>query len=338
MARARIAYTCFIIGLCGSCGGSVARHENTTQSGGNQTLGGSNATGGSQTLGGGNVTGGAHTTTTKTTTTQLPEACTLPMEVGPCKGAEPSYWHDPAIGVCFPFFYGGCEGNANRFASLAACQATCHGVVNGATELDTCSSNVDCKLIGTSCCYGCDPETERDLVAIRSDATTTYTEYRGCSQVMCEACLEVAPNQRTGRYFYAACSEGQCLVRDLRTTPLSECTTAADCTLRCGTACCSSCNPENVISLRKDADTIEEFCGGIATPCPLCDCSVAPAVSADCIAGHCTVQGEAVCTVGMDQTCNDSPIMSAIAGTCNNDGTCTCHTGRVLVESSGRCR
>lgn len=34
-----------------------------------------------------------------------------------------------------------------------------------------------------------------------------------------------------------------------------------------------------------------------------------------------------VCTPGMDQTCNASPTMSALAGHCEDNGTCTCNPG-----------
>jgi hypothetical protein len=44
-----------------------------------------------------------------------------------------------------------------------------------------------------------------------------------------------------------------------------------------------------------------------------------------------------VCTFGMNQTCNDSPVASWVAGTCQSDGTCVCSSGFVLNTSSGRC-
>jgi hypothetical protein len=45
-----------------------------------------------------------------------------------------------------------------------------------------------------------------------------------------------------------------------------------------------------------------------------------------------------VCTVGMDQTCNDESFVSSIMGTCNEDGTCTCNEGTILNPRTGRCR
>ncbi len=43
------------------------------------------------------------------------------------------------------------------------------------------------------------------------------------------------------------------------------------------------------------------------------------------------------CTFGMDQTCNDSGIVSALWGTCHEDGTCTCIDGFVVNAATGRC-
>lgn len=50
--------------------------------------------------------------------------CALPLETGPCKANMPSYGFGPD-GHCELFTYGGCQGNANRFATLAECQAAC---------------------------------------------------------------------------------------------------------------------------------------------------------------------------------------------------------------------
>jgi hypothetical protein len=51
--------------------------------------------------------------------------CSLPADPGPCKGNFQSTWYNQATGKCESFVYGGCEGNANRFDSLAACVAAC---------------------------------------------------------------------------------------------------------------------------------------------------------------------------------------------------------------------
>ncbi len=44
-----------------------------------------------------------------------------------------------------------------------------------------------------------------------------------------------------------------------------------------------------------------------------------------------------VCQPGTDQSCNDSPIISSLHGTCEANGTCTCHFGAGKNPSTGRC-
>ena len=51
--------------------------------------------------------------------------CNLPSETGLCRGYFPSYYFDKVAGKCKKFIYGGCDGNANNFETLAACQTTC---------------------------------------------------------------------------------------------------------------------------------------------------------------------------------------------------------------------
>jgi hypothetical protein len=44
------------------------------------------------------------------------------------------------------------------------------------------------------------------------------------------------------------------------------------------------------------------------------------------------------CTFGMDQTCNSSPMISALYGACNEDGSCVCKSGYVKDASTGKCK
>jgi hypothetical protein len=43
------------------------------------------------------------------------------------------------------------------------------------------------------------------------------------------------------------------------------------------------------------------------------------------------------CTFGMDQTCNDNPIISSLHGVCQPDGTCKCNEGFAMNPDTGRC-
>ena len=65
--------------------------------------------------------------------TELPEQklasnsyCVLPLVSGTaCGTATTAYYYNFQTGTCASFTYLGCNGNANRFSTLAACQATC---------------------------------------------------------------------------------------------------------------------------------------------------------------------------------------------------------------------
>lgn len=52
------------------------------------------------------------------------EICGLPVVTGPCNAAFPRYAYDGS--QCVPFTYGGCQGNANNFETLEACEQACN--------------------------------------------------------------------------------------------------------------------------------------------------------------------------------------------------------------------
>ncbi|HOU93046.1 MAG TPA: BPTI/Kunitz domain-containing protein, partial [Polyangiaceae bacterium] len=51
--------------------------------------------------------------------------CQEPWDAGPCDAEVPVFWFDAATNRCEPRTYGGCEGNANRFDTLAFCEQDC---------------------------------------------------------------------------------------------------------------------------------------------------------------------------------------------------------------------
>lgn len=53
------------------------------------------------------------------------ESCSLPRDPGPCRMFETKYWYDKIDGVCKQFYYGGCDGNLNRFNSKKQCERNC---------------------------------------------------------------------------------------------------------------------------------------------------------------------------------------------------------------------
>ncbi|XP_075556650.1 actinia tenebrosa protease inhibitors-like [Dermacentor variabilis] len=59
------------------------------------------------------------------TCTPKSDRCYLPMKVGPCFGYFPRYYYNTTTNTCDQFIYGGCQGNANNFATLEKCRSAC---------------------------------------------------------------------------------------------------------------------------------------------------------------------------------------------------------------------
>ena len=59
-----------------------------------------------------------------------PLRCQLRPDTGPCKAGTGMWYYDVSQGKCNQFVYGGCLGNANRFATLKDCAAVCVGEIN----------------------------------------------------------------------------------------------------------------------------------------------------------------------------------------------------------------
>jgi hypothetical protein len=51
--------------------------------------------------------------------------CSQPRDPGPCKAILPRYYFNKAKQSCEHFYYGGCEGNPNRFMTGAECESAC---------------------------------------------------------------------------------------------------------------------------------------------------------------------------------------------------------------------
>ncbi|KAM3174677.1 hypothetical protein ACTXT7_010053 [Hymenolepis weldensis] len=58
------------------------------------------------------------------------DVCSLPTEMGPCSDYVLRYTFNTSTGRCEMFYYGGCEGNGNRFEKLEDCQQRCESSVS----------------------------------------------------------------------------------------------------------------------------------------------------------------------------------------------------------------
>lgn len=53
------------------------------------------------------------------------EMCSAPKANGPCREFTVKWYFDVEYGGCSRFWYGGCEGNANRFKTQEECANMC---------------------------------------------------------------------------------------------------------------------------------------------------------------------------------------------------------------------
>ena len=54
-----------------------------------------------------------------------PRRCTYHPDKGPCYGRQERWYFDQTTGQCATFFYGGCQGNKNRFSTRTECEHAC---------------------------------------------------------------------------------------------------------------------------------------------------------------------------------------------------------------------
>jgi hypothetical protein len=113
------------------------------------------------------------------------DICSLPQEVGNCRGLIPRFWFNAATGRCEAFTYGGCGGNANNFESPAACVEACApGTINACSKTD-CAQGAACVFVATrpaACLVSCaDP----------GACPPSMTCECGGSCAGCENCIQV---------------------------------------------------------------------------------------------------------------------------------------------------
>lgn len=224
------------------------------------------------------------------------EACDAPPVVGPCKAAAARWYNDPSTGVCLPFTYGGCGGNMNNYDTLAACQKACPN--DKPPQYDACQVASDCVVRGASCCGVCDGPgvTAHDLVAYNKKFPSPVAcpvGLRGADAafpappIVCDVCAPTPYRQGTLKYFVPDCVQGQCVVTDLRSSPLTACKSHDDCRVRHGSGCCESCNSDDVLAVRNDGSFEKLVCSGSPTPCPLCLPPIGDAVAFCGAGGRC---------------------------------------------------
>lgn len=70
---------------------------------------------------------------------QTTNICELPSQYGDCRENVLSWYFEPETSLCTAFYYSGCGGNGNRFASEGQCERQC-GEYRG---IDVCRQELD---------------------------------------------------------------------------------------------------------------------------------------------------------------------------------------------------
>jgi hypothetical protein len=269
-----------------ACGGnSFTNGGEGGQSGSNPGGGAKNTAGTSSTAGKPNGGGGSLSIAGAGSGGGSPSdpACNAPAVQGSCEAYFERWFHDVTTGLCRPFVYGGCGGNANNYETFEECQKACPG---GAPNYDSCEEPADCTL-STGCCGICDgPDiSARELTAYNK---AFHSELSSCPDIPCAPCPEPLPGQGSLKYFVPDCVQGQCAVVDLRTSELTACETHLDCRLRNGTQCCEGCAPgDDVVAVRNDGSFEKLVCGSEPPACLTCLPTPPPDTAAACNEGHC---------------------------------------------------
>lgn len=92
---------------------------------------------------------------------ELPQpVCQLPMKTGPCRASKTRWFFNRDAQTCEQFWYSGCGGNANNFATKEQCENRCPDVVlcpylnDG--EMKSCSRTEACRNV--SCINSMNPD------------------------------------------------------------------------------------------------------------------------------------------------------------------------------------
>ena len=271
------------IGLASACGGSAVV-DAPGGTAGAAAAAGATAAGGSSSRGGASSTAGAPGSAAGAAGSAPSAACSAARDPGPCDASIPAFWHNPDTGLCEPFVYGGCGGNANRYSSRDACLQACRNVRD---DWDECIDDSNCTYVSSGCCGECEPVAIDRLVAINFAHQPLYGNAHCPDAPPCVPCRPVPENEQSEKYFRPECRNAHCTLVDIRETGLTACEKTSDCRLRDGAGCCAECDGAGWVALNKTAD----LCHGVPTACD--DCASQPPQQWDvvCLSGRCRQEG-----------------------------------------------
>ena len=155
----------------------------------------------------------------------------------------------------------------------------------GGDTFGACNGPGQCELATVGCCPACGNPTITTFEAVNSSEAAAFQKYTCPAPQPCPNCASfVDPN------FYAYCDAGHCTVGDIRTDPVSACSSDADCVLRQGSACCEGCGDGSELV----AVSVNGGFSSLVCPpnvdCPGCIPTPPTSAFAACVGGHCAVE------------------------------------------------
>ncbi|HET7543612.1 MAG TPA: BPTI/Kunitz domain-containing protein [Polyangiaceae bacterium] len=265
------------IGVASACGGTAVVGAPGGAAGATSAAGaslaGANSAGGAAGSGAAGAAGSA-----------ADAACNAAQDPGQCEAYVPSFWHDPNTGLCEPFIYGGCGGNANRYPSRDACLHACPKITD---DFGECVNDSNCAFVSAGCCAECEPVAIERLVAINVAHVPMYGSSHCPITPPCAPCQAVLENEQNQKYFKPECQNSRCTLVDIRETALTACEKTSDCMLRDGAGCCPECDGAGWVALNKTAD----LCDGVPTACDDCISPLPQEWDVVCLSGRCRQEG-----------------------------------------------
>jgi hypothetical protein len=162
------------------------------------------------------------------------------------------------------------------------------------TDIQACTSNTDCEVVPASCCScGNGPVSVSNYTSINSQYDAQYARRCEVADVACGPCPFIPADPNAAKFYYVpTCQSGRCAVVDLRATDITACATAADCSLRGGTACCPGCDAQPVaLNAKNEPELSQLVCGTEPVACSGC---ASPALystyAVGCNEGRCSVE------------------------------------------------
>jgi hypothetical protein len=150
-----------------------------------------------------------------------------------------------------------------------------------------CSVPDDCVVQSLSCCPGCGVPNPSNYVAMARSAQSDFQRSQCPGPVACPGCnAQVGTNT-----LIATCNQGQCALINLLDSPVTACSSAANCYVRAPECCeCGGSTDEYSLIALSSSSTIPYSSLACAPNSACFDCApLYPVVKIACNSGHCQV-------------------------------------------------